>query len=242
MRGDEHDALGSRRRNAREQERCQGEEPGHFGAQCQHPNESTRLRCVVDGGRVAGSVDRFGMPSGDLEAQLRCRDAPGRILHAKHALSVVGARSAVGLGMQPAPRVAIPAAAPGFEEYAMRRHPFSRLTKESFLVSAASHMRSEPTRAEWLLWREIRGARLGVVFRRQVPLGGHYVADFVALSAKLVVELDGGYHQRRAVKDARRDAALQRLGYRVLRIPNEAVERERLDVLSRIRAALVRKA
>jgi hypothetical protein len=39
-------------------------------------------------------------------------------------------------------------------------------------------MRLAPTGSEQLLWQAIRGRRLGVQFRRQVPLGGRYIADF----------------------------------------------------------------
>jgi very-short-patch-repair endonuclease len=64
-----------------------------------------------------------------------------------------------------------------------------------------------------------RGGRaLGVTFRRQVPIG-RYIADFLAPAARLIVEVDGGYHQRRRVADGRRDRDLNRLGYRVLRLP-----------------------
>jgi hypothetical protein len=60
-------------------------------------------------------------------------------------------------------------------------------------------------------------ARLGVWFRRHVPLG-RFAADFVAQSVRLVVEVDGGYHARRLASDAHRDRAPLRLGYRVLRL------------------------
>jgi hypothetical protein len=60
------------------------------------------------------------------------------------------------------------------------------------------------------------GGRLGVTFRRQVPLGP-FIVDFLAPSARLVVEVDGGYHELRAKADARRTRWLERRGYRVLR-------------------------
>jgi very-short-patch-repair endonuclease len=98
-------------------------------------------------------------------------------------------------------------------------------------------MRSELTYSEQKLWRAIRGRRLGVAFRRQVVLG-HFIADFVAFEARLVVEVDGGYHARRGAADARRDRALERLGYRVLRLDAELVEQHRCEAIARIRAAL----
>jgi very-short-patch-repair endonuclease len=87
-------------------------------------------------------------------------------------------------------------------------------------------MRSHLNPAESKLWSLLRGRQLGVVFRRQVVVLGRYIADFLAPSLKLVVEVDGGCHRRRVRADARRDEALQRAGYRVVRVPAELVLRE----------------
>ena len=57
-----------------------------------------------------------------------------------------------------------------------------------------------------------RGRRLGVSFRRQVQLLGSYIVDLLA------PEVDGGFHERRGSADGRRDRALARVGYTVLRI------------------------
>ena len=81
---------------------------------------------------------------------------------------------------------------------------------------------SEPERR---LWQELRGGRLGVVFRRQVVLG-RYVADFAAPSVRLVVEVDGAIHARPQRADERRDRDLGRLGYSVLRVPAALVMKD----------------
>ncbi len=39
-------------------------------------------------------------------------------------------------------------------------------------------MRDSPTHTEQVLWARIRGRRLGVAFRRQVPVLGRFIADF----------------------------------------------------------------
>jgi very-short-patch-repair endonuclease len=56
---------------------------------------------------------------------------------------------------------------------------------------------------------------------------GNYIADFVAHSCKLVVEVDGESHdfEERLQKDARRDEWFASRGYRVLRFTNEDVLR-----------------
>jgi very-short-patch-repair endonuclease len=79
-------------------------------------------------------------------------------------------------------------------------------------------MRAYPSPPEQVLWAALVNRKLGVSFRRQVPLAG-YICDFVCASRRLVVEVDGAHHALRAAADARRDAVLGRLGYRVLRLP-----------------------
>jgi len=105
------------------------------------------------------------------------------------------------------------------------------------VVARAREMRSALTPSEQRLWLAIRGGALGVWFRRQVPLG-RFIGDFVAASARLVVEVDGGYHARQRAADARRDRALQRLGYRVLRLDAELVSQREEEAVAQIRAAL----
>ncbi|MEO7033354.1 MAG: endonuclease domain-containing protein [Polyangiaceae bacterium] len=89
-------------------------------------------------------------------------------------------------------------------------------------------MRGSLTATEQLLWNHIRGRRLGVVFRRQVPLLGRFIADFLAPAKRLVVEVDGAYHGERAHADARRDLALERAGYRVPRLDVAGLQRHRV--------------
>ncbi len=100
-------------------------------------------------------------------------------------------------------------------------------------------MRQAPTLSEARLWESLRGSRLGVAFRRQVPIG-RYIADFVAPSVKLVVEVDGGYHAARATADARRDRDLHRLGYHVLRLTDAMVVHQHEQALALVREALAR--
>jgi very-short-patch-repair endonuclease len=89
----------------------------------------------------------------------------------------------------------------------------SRNSSRSALLEArAGAMRASLTASEQLLWARIRGRRLGVVFRRQVPLFGRFIADFVAPAQGLVIEVDGGHHALQARADARRDTVLTRGG------------------------------
>jgi len=89
----------------------------------------------------------------------------------------------------------------------------------------AKQLRRAMTRAETLLWRHLKADRLaGLNFRRQAPIG-NYIADFVAHSCKLVVEVDGESHdfEERIRHDERRDAWFESRGYRVFRFTNDDV-------------------
>jgi very-short-patch-repair endonuclease len=93
--------------------------------------------------------------------------------------------------------------------------PGQRVTKVK--LARARELRREMTPAEKLLWKELRGNKLGVHFRRQQVIAG-FIADFYCHKAGLVIELDGGIHEEQEEDDARRDKAFTDLGLRVVRI------------------------
>jgi very-short-patch-repair endonuclease len=100
-------------------------------------------------------------------------------------------------------------------------------------------MRAEPTEAEQKLWWHLR-YRLNVEgshFRRQVRFG-NYIADFVSHGAKLVIEVDGGQHDERALADAERSRFIEAQGYRVLRFWNNQVLGNIDGVLEEIRRVI----
>ena len=108
----------------------------------------------------------------------------------------------------------------------------------ALLETRGRQMRFSLTASEQLLWSRLSGRKLGVVFRRQVPLLGRFIADFLAPARRLVVEVDGAYHVERVRADAARDAVLGRAGYRVLRFEAQLVVREIDVVVARIQAEL----
>jgi very-short-patch-repair endonuclease len=118
----------------------------------------------------------------------------------------------------------------------MRAH--RDLELQAWLGRAADGLRATPTWSEQLLFRHLSRSELGVRFVRQAVLGRHWVVDLLAPKARLVVEIDGLYHQRRAGADARRERKLRRLGYRVLRLQAGLVERDVAQAVELIKAAL----
>jgi very-short-patch-repair endonuclease len=103
------------------------------------------------------------------------------------------------------------------------------------LHARARAMRNNPTEPEKRLWRALSNGQLGAKFRRQAAIPP-YIADFLCPSAKLIVEVDGDTHD--VPGDARRDARLARLGYRVVRVTNADVMTNIDGVLAFILAAL----
>ncbi len=124
----------------------------------------------------------------------------------------------------------------------MRSGRFTRPSshRQRVLEERAAQMRREPTPSERRLFEAVRGGRLGVGFRRQVPLLGRYIADLLAAQVKLVVEVDGEYHARRGRADERRDRALAAAGYRVLRVQAELVMRDLPAAVAVVAAEVVR--
>jgi very-short-patch-repair endonuclease len=112
------------------------------------------------------------------------------------------------------------------------------LARRLQLADRAAQMRHAPTLSEAMLFELIRAGRLGVAVKRQVPLLGRYIADFVVPSVRLVIEIDGGYHGSRPRADRTRDRLLAQAGYAVLRLPAELVMSDLEQAVERIRAEL----
>ena len=104
----------------------------------------------------------------------------------------------------------------------------------------AKSLRRAMTRAETLLWRQLKAHRLaGASFRRQVPMGP-YTADFVSHSYRVVIEVDGESHDfvSRQHIDARRDTWFSGRGYRVRRFTSDEVLKNLEGVVLAIAEAL----
>ena len=106
-------------------------------------------------------------------------------------------------------------------------------------VALARSMRHRPTDAERALWYLLRDRRFsGFKFRRQVPVG-HYIVDFACLSARLIVEADGGHHNG-SPRDSLRDAWFRNQGFSVLRFWNFDILNRRTEVSDTLWHALQR--
>jgi very-short-patch-repair endonuclease len=100
-------------------------------------------------------------------------------------------------------------------------------------VAAAHRLRRDATPAERHAWTLLRDRRLlDLKFRRQHVLHG-FIVDFYCAELRLVLELDGAHHGQTAQADcdAARTAWLRNAGYRVMRIRNRDLTRDRLGKL-----------
>jgi len=90
-------------------------------------------------------------------------------------------------------------------------------------TSRSRSLKRRMTFTEQKLWDELR--KLDANFRRQAPIG-RYFADFASHGAKLVIEIDGGVHERLAevqLRDVERQQWLESQGYRVVRFTDRQV-------------------
>ena len=104
----------------------------------------------------------------------------------------------------------------------------------------AKENKQHATEAEQLLWHFIRGSQLGVKFNRQHIIG-KYIADFVCLDKKLIIEVDGAYHsqEKQQLWDEYRDDFLKSNSYKILRFTNNEVLFNMDSVLDKIRKCLI---
>ena len=102
-------------------------------------------------------------------------------------------------------------------------------------LELAKQMRRDPTPAERFAWSLLRKRGvLGLRFRRQHILNG-FIVDFYCPQLRLVLELDGPGHRDAGQSDydVARSVRLRAGGYRVLRIADDEVSRDRLERLLR---------
>ena len=104
------------------------------------------------------------------------------------------------------------------------RYKTARKLEYELLKKNAKDLRRFSTEAESALWEILRGKNLGEKFRRQHIIDD-IIVDFVCLSKKLVIEVDGGYHNQPEIQelDKIKTDILSNIGYKVIRFTNEEV-------------------
>ncbi len=109
------------------------------------------------------------------------------------------------------------------------------------LIEKAQAMRANPTEAEAALWTRLISKQLGVKIRQQ-HLIENYIVDFVCLSKKLVIEVDGEIHNQQIEEDQARTKVLEEKGYKVIRFTNHEVIGNIDKVITKIRSEIEGRA
>jgi len=90
----------------------------------------------------------------------------------------------------------------------------------------ANKLRKEMTKAEACLWKYVLKAkqRNDYQFRRQRPVL-NYIADFMCIGLKLIIEVDGITHhwKETMLKDKKKQNDLESAGFTVLRFTDDEV-------------------
>ncbi len=108
--------------------------------------------------------------------------------------------------------------------------------------------RSQPTETEAVMWSLLKTKKLeGFKFRRQ-HIVDRFIADFVCLRQKLIIEVDGLIHSlpEHQINDKERTERLNELGFEVIRLTNELVlhniEKVLEEILFSLRSQLNKKS
>jgi cyclase len=110
----------------------------------------------------------------------------------------------------------------------------------SILFEFAKNNRENPTEAESFLWNYLSGKKqIKFRFRRQHPIK-YFIADFYCHKAKLIIEVDGGYHNipEQYQYDRTRDYELEELGIKILHFTNTQIFNDIESVLGIINKEL----
>ncbi len=99
--------------------------------------------------------------------------------------------------------------------------------------------RKKSTEAENILWQRLRNNQLGAKVRRQHTIQG-YIVDFTFLEVKLVIEVDGEYHndEEQKIYDNARAKFMNQFGLELLRFTNEQVIKDTETVIKEIKTAI----
>jgi len=107
------------------------------------------------------------------------------------------------------------------------------------LKEQGRELRKNQTEAEEILWEKLRDNQTGHKIRRQHAID-IFIADFVCLSKKVVIEVDGGIHLDAEQKeyDKNRTYELGQRGFEVIRFTNDEAIKGIDEVVKKIKAKL----
>lgn len=108
-----------------------------------------------------------------------------------------------------------------------------RYIQDDLFKKKRRRLRSIPTKAEYILWQELRKNKLGYRFRRQTSIGP-FIVDFYCQELFCIIEVDGSVHEQQKEYDKMREGYLKEKGYDIIRFQNDEVIFKREIVIEKI--------
>lgn len=110
--------------------------------------------------------------------------------------------------------------------------------KYNIIKQIRDDLKKNPSEAEVIIWDFLKNKKTGYIFRKQHIID-NFIADFVCLPNKLVIEIDGKIHQFQKEYDQLRSERFGELGFKVLRFTNNEVKSNPYEVFLRIKQVIV---
>jgi ATP-dependent DNA helicase RecG len=122
-------------------------------------------------------------------------------------------------------------------ETVKQKYQTARPSTYNLLKDLKNQNKKKSTQAEAILWEFLRNKNLNYKFRRQHIID-MFIVDFICLEKKLIIEVDGGYHNTNEQKEADelRTQILNEIGFKVIRFTNEEVIVDTDNTLKKISA------
>lgn len=107
------------------------------------------------------------------------------------------------------------------------------------LRDVRKELRNNATPQEIILWSYLRNSKLNCKFRRQQSIGP-FIVDFYSKEKKLIIEIDGSYHNDPQAKeyDKLRSEYLNSLDLKVLRFWNNEINTNIEGVILKIEGVI----
>jgi len=105
------------------------------------------------------------------------------------------------------------------------------------IIDYRKDLKDHQTEAERVIWGYLRNKKTGHKIRRQHIIDD-FITDFVCLSKKVIIEIDGKIHEFQKEKDKQRTIRLNNLGYEVIRFTNDEVLNSPYQVAQKIKSYL----
>lgn len=94
------------------------------------------------------------------------------------------------------------------------------------------------SKAEKIIWKEVLSRKqIGLRALRQRPID-KYIVDFLIPDLKLIIEIDGSYHELKGEEDAIRQTNLEALGYFVFRLREQEILNDLVAARNKIQHAM----